>query len=241
MLENPVCPACGYKEPQPPADAAPSNHRSTASLPLGEYLKTGWRLFVNYPAGFVGFFVLYLAIQIGLGVIPYIGGVAGIVVGPPLIMGHFIVSAKLLQRRQPQFSDFFLGFRFFGPLLLTALVGGILTAIGLILLIIPGLYLMVAYIFGSCLVIDRRLDFWAALEKSRLTVNPIWFGVFAFTLLLLLINLAGVVALGVGLLVTVPLSFCTIAAAYADIFGLQSDYSENFPQSLPAEAAPPGE
>ena len=37
-----------------------------------------------------------------------------------------------------------------------------------------------------------------------------------------LLNLAGAVALGVGLLVTIPLSFCAVTAAYADIFGFQS-------------------
>jgi len=37
-----------------------------------------------------------------------------------------------------------------------------------------------------------------------------------------LLNLAGAIALGVGLLVTIPLSFCAVTAAYAEIFGLQT-------------------
>ena len=69
-------------------------------------------------------------------------------------------------------------------------------------------------------------------------VNPIWFGMFAFLLLLMLLNLAGAVALGIGLLVTVPLTCCTVTAAYADIFGLQSDYAENFPDNTAAVAPP---
>ena len=63
---------------------------------------------------------------------------------------------------------------------------------------------------------------------------------FAFVLLLMLINLAGAVALGVGLLVSVPLTACTVTVAYADLFGLQSDYSEDFPDNFPSEAATPG-
>ena len=111
------------------------------------------------------------------------------------------------------------------PLLLLSLVAGLFIGIGTLLLIIPGVYLAVAYLFASYLVVDRRLDFWPAMELSRLTVNPRWFGYFAFLLLLALLNLAGAIALGVGLLVTIPLSFCTVTAAYADLFGFQSDYS----------------
>ncbi len=54
------------------------------------------------------------------------------------------------------------------------------------------------------------------------------------------INLAGAVALGIGLLVTVPLTCCTVTAAYADIFGLQSDYSVNFPDNVVSDNQPPG-
>lgn len=234
------CPACGQPVAQAPSVVIPAGGRTAAPLPLGEYLKTGWRLFVSYPGGFIGFFLVYLVIQVALHFIPYIGGVAGFVVGPALIMGNFIVSAKLLQSRTPQFSDFFLGFRFFVPLLLAALVGGLLTAIGFFLLVIPGVYLMVCYIFASSLVVDRRLDFWPALELSRRTVHPLWFSMFGFLLLLIIVNIAGAIALGIGILVTIPVTMCAVATAYADIFGLQSDYSESFPDNVAADTEPPG-
>ena len=238
MLETAsFCPACGHPASQPPSM---SSERTTASLPLGEYLKTGWDLFKRYPGWYIGFCLAYVAIEMVLAFIPWIGRVASFVIGPALLMGNFIVSAKLLQGHTPQFSDFFLGFRFFFPLLLTALVGALLTSIGFLLLIIPGIYLLIGYIFASSLVVDRRLDFWAALELSRRTVNPIWFGMFGFLLLLMLINLAGIVALGIGSLVTIPVTMCTLTAAYADLFGLQSDYSEDFPDNLPSEAGTPG-
>ena len=166
------CPACGQPASQPPSGSAVSTRPAAPALPLGEYLKRGWDLFKRYPGGFVGFFLLYFVMQIVLHLIPLVGSVASFAVGPALIMGNFIVGAKLLQNHTPKFSDFFLGFRFFIPLLLTAMMGGALTGIGLLLLIIPGLYLMVSYLFAASLVIDRRLDFWPALELSRRTVQP---------------------------------------------------------------------
>jgi len=216
------CPACGQPTDSPPPLLEPSPARTQESLPLGDYFKTGWGLFKQYPGGFVGFCLIYLLIQAALHSIPYVGAVASFAVSTPLLMGNFIVSAKLLHGQTPEFRDFFTGFQYFLPLLLLSVVAGLFIGIGTLLLIIPGLYLIVAYMFASYLVVDRRLDFWPAMELSRRTVHPRWFGYFAFALLVVLVNLAGAVALGVGLLVTIPLSFCAVTAAYADLFGFQS-------------------
>jgi hypothetical protein len=224
------CPTCGHPANSPPPIFEPSPVPTRASLPLGEYVKTGWGLFMQYPGGFAGFCLLCLVIQLVFRVIPILGPVASFAVTTPLLIGNFMVSAKLLQGQPPEFRDFFAGFQYYLPLLLLSLVAGLFIGIGTLLLIIPGIYLAVAYLFASCLVVDRRLDFWPAMELSRLSVNPRWFGYFAFTLLLALLNLAGAIALGVGLLVTIPLSFCTLAAAYADLFGLQSDYTPEVPR-----------
>ena len=216
------CPACGQPTDSPPPLLEPSPARTPQSLPLGDYFKTGWGLFKQYPGGFVGFCLLNFLIQGLLNGTSHLGAVASVAITSPLLMGNFIVSAKLLHGQTPEFRDFFAGFQYFLPLLLLSLVAGLFIAIGTMLLVIPGLYLIVAYMFASYLVVDRRLDFWPAMELSRRTVHPRWFSYFAFVLLVALLNLAGAVALGVGLLVTIPLSFCAVTAAYADIFGFQS-------------------
>ena len=50
----------------------------------------------------------------------------------------------------------------------------------MILLIIPGVYLMVGYLFASPLVVDRRLDFWPATELSSLYREPLMVQPFCF-------------------------------------------------------------
>jgi uncharacterized membrane protein len=219
---EPNCPGCGQPTDSPAPLLAPTPGTAPQSLPLSDYFKTGWGLFKQYPTGFVGFCLLYLLIQAVLHSIPYVGAVASFAVSTPLLMGNFIVSTKLLHGQPPEFRDFFTGFQYFLPLLLLSLVAGLFIGIGTLLLVIPGIYLLVAYMFASYLVVDRRLDFWPAMELSRHTVHRRWFGYFAFVLLVILLNLAGAIALGVGLLVTIPLSFCAVTAAYADLFGFQS-------------------
>jgi hypothetical protein len=224
------CPACGQPTNLSLTQTDPSQPSRLQTLPLGNYIKIGWDVFKQYPVGFVVFTLVNIAIHLVLESIPFLGWVVSFAISSALIMGNFIVSAKLLQKQTPVFRDFFTGFYFFLPLLLLSLITSIFIIIGLALLIIPGVYLIVAYLFASCLVIDRRLDFWPAMELSRRTVHPLWFGFLAFTLLLTVINLAGALCLFVGLLVTIPLSFAALAAAYADLFGFQSDYSQEVPR-----------
>ena len=197
----------------------------------GKYLRQGWELFKLNPGGYVGFALVFFVIQVVLSLFPRLGGLTSLVISGPLYAGFYLVSAKLLQRQTPIFQDFFGGFQFFLPLLLLTLISTLFIIIGLILFILPGIFLMVCYIFAAMIVIDRRLDFWPAMELSRRTVQSQWFGFFIFFLLLMLINLGGVILLGVGLLVSMPVSAAAVAAAYNDIFGLQSDYSGNVPQS----------
>ncbi|MGC8713456.1 MAG: hypothetical protein ACP5RH_13795 [Leptodesmis sp.] len=77
--------------------------------------------------------------------------------------------------------------------------------------------------FALPFAVAQRMDFWTAMEASRKLITKNWFSFFGFALVLFLMNVAGALLLGVGLLVSIPLSFCAIAAAYADIVGLGSD------------------
>jgi hypothetical protein len=237
----PVCPQCGQEVeagsaycnhcghqleiPQPaPPEAAPGG--GIKDLRLGAYLQTGWEVFKQFPAGFIVFSLFYLVVLTVISLPRGIGPLAAAAIHEPLIAGYIIVAAKLLQGRNPNFSDFFGGFqfRFFLPLVLLGLVSRVLITIGLFLLIIPGLYLAVSYIFAAMMVVDQRLDFWAAMEESRRRVTTRWFSFFVLVLLLVLVNIAGLLALGVGLLVSIPVSWCTLVAAYDDLFGLKSEY-----------------
>jgi uncharacterized membrane protein len=238
----PSCPNCGHHlsegtrycsvcgEPQPFEVPAAPPSRTLPHLPLANYFQIGWDLFRQYPYGFISFCLLTFLIQMSLHLIPIFGSVVSMVISPALMMGNFIVAARILHRQTPRFGDFFSGFYYFGHLLLVSLVGSLLIGIGLLFLIIPGIYLTVGYLFASCLVVDRRLDFWSALELSRRTVTPLWFSFFAFLLLLLLINLAGALLLGLGLLASVPISFCALTVAFQDLFGFHSDYTQPVPR-----------
>jgi uncharacterized membrane protein YedE/YeeE len=108
------------------------------------------------------------------------------------------------------------------PVFLTALVSGLLIGLGSVLLVLPGIYLAVSYLFAQLFVVDKNLGFWSAMETSRRLITKKWFSFFGLGLLMFLLILAGLLCFGVGVLATIPLGSCVLTAAYEDIVGLNS-------------------
>ncbi len=90
--------------------------------------------------------------------------------------------------------------------------------LGILLALIPAIYLGVSWTFAIPLVIDKGLDFWPAMQLSRRVVGKHWVSVFCLLIVMALFNLAGVLACCVGTLFSVPIAFGTLLHAYEDIF-----------------------
>lgn len=60
----------------------------------------------------------------------------------------------------------------------------LLTMLGYVLLIIPGIYLSVAYLMSYSLMIDRNIGVWQALEASRKAITRHWFKILFLYLLM---------------------------------------------------------
>ena len=101
-------------------------------------------------------------------------------------------------------------YRIMGRLALAGLMIYIMTYIGFVLLILPGIYLTISYVFTLPLIADKGMDIWEAMELSRKSVTKHWFKVFGLFFLLSLIMALGALALGIGLIWAVPLLFITL-------------------------------
>lgn len=133
--------------------------------------------------------------------------------------GLFKYYLKLIRGEDAQIGDAFSGFGpSIGQLILLSLVQMFLVLLGTALCVIPGIYLSVAWYFAMPLVIDRRMNFWAAMELSRKMVNKHWFLIFAFLVVYGLLVLAGVIACCIGIFVTMPIGFAALMYAYETIF-----------------------
>jgi uncharacterized membrane protein len=90
--------------------------------------------------------------------------------------------------------------------------------VGVLACIVPGIYLSVAWILTGPLIVDRRLGFWEAMELSRKVVTHRFWLMLCLVALVAVINVAGLMACCVGLLVTWPLGLGALIFAYEDIF-----------------------
>ena len=202
---------------------------------MSQYFGRGLDIFKANALPFIGFTLL---IGVGLAIISFMlpyplgsgnpeeGEVGGNLISNILLTllmpGFYIVAFQIARNRSTAFGDFFKGFNRALPILLLSIVSSILIGLGFVVLIIPGVYLAISYMLSLPLLIDKNLDFWPAMETSRKIVGKKWFSFFGFSIVLGLINIAGAILIGVGLLFTVPWTFCIITAAYEDIVGLNS-------------------
>lgn len=210
--------------PQVAADStdSPLLASSTKPLEITRYLNEGWRLFMTNPALSVGYTLLMIAIYWLLGYIPLIGTLAAALLSGPLMGGFYLALRKQLHNHPVQFGDYLAGFNNPVQLILVGLVGNVLITIGLVLLLLPGIYLAVAYLFAVLLVADRDLEFWPALEDSRKFITRQWFSFFVLALLLFLANAIGALLFGIGLLISIPFSVAVITVAYHHLIGLRA-------------------
>ena len=136
-----------------------------------------------------------------------------------ILSGGWYYYFLLKIRGQPaSVADAFAGFtRACVVLIIAGLLVTIFVFVGLVCLVIPGIYLAVAYAFTYMLATDRRLGFWEAMETSRRVITPQWWRMLGLILLGIPFFLLGLAALGVGVFVAVPLMIGAMAYAYEDL------------------------
>lgn len=152
-------------------------------------------------------------------VINLLDGAVAIIHGA-LYGGLYLLFLKLIRGQRAEFGDCLAGFsEHFLQLFLAGLVAGLLTLVGYGLCIVPGIYLTIAWLFVIPLVIDKRLEFWPAIEVSLRVVQRNWFQFFLLGLLNVLVCMVGLLAFCIGIYVALPITIGAIAYAYEDVFG----------------------
>jgi hypothetical protein len=170
----------------------------------------------------------------------------------PVYVGDYLVAAQLLQGRPRRFVDFFSGCRHYWPLLIFGLILGTINLVPYFLWFskwlsllakLASLIFIITYLFTPLLIVERRLKFFQAMQISRQAVQPQAFAFLIFIFYGFLLLLPGSVALFMGMraalarttalmmisgaglvfLVALPVLACAVTAAYADLFGFQSN------------------
>ena len=199
------------------------------TLNVSRCLDRGWEISQQYLGGFISFLLLFTLISMSAGLLPLLReaellpipygivqltSLYSLLIAPVLHSGMSIVALQIARRRRVYFSDFFAGFYQYLPVLFVTQATYFLIVVGLSFLLIPGLILGALYQLSLPLVLDRGLNFWQAMETSRKIVLNNFASFSMLYLLTAVINLLGLLLLGVGLLITIPWSIGIQIAAY---------------------------
>lgn len=88
------------------------------------------------------------------------------------------------------------------------------TLIGLVLIIVPGVMIAVTYLFAPVLIVDRKMTIQEAFTESAAMSKGSRWDIFALVCVVILINFVGALFVGVGLLVTMPITFFAFIHVY---------------------------
>ena len=105
------------------------------------------------------------------------------------------------------------------PLIVMFVLMAILIVAGFFLLVLPGIYLSIAYSFSPYLIVEKNMGVWEALETSRKAITEYWWRYFGLMLVALLLVIIGSIPLLIGLLWVLPIIAIATGEVFAKTFG----------------------
>ena len=113
--------------------------------------------------------LLYIISSIILGIT-----IIGIFALPSLLGGYYFFLIQVAKGKHPKIGSIYgAGFQNFGSLLFAAIIIFMGIILGLILFLIPGIYLIIAWSFIFYLIVDQNLNVREAFSKSRELIHNV--------------------------------------------------------------------
>lgn len=153
----------------------------------------------------------------------------GILAGP-MLAGLVMLTLGLIDRQQPAptIGDLFKGFSFFLPALVliilffvVSLVGqfilGLIPILGILLSTLFSMALSTVVMFAIFYIVDRKQEVVAAIQTSYETVKQNFWIFLGLNIVASIVSSLGLIACFIGIIVTAPMYYCTIAVVYRDL------------------------
>lgn len=203
---------------------------------ITDTLRDAWHLFKKHLTFFIGMAVISIILgygsnhlpwilQIVVGIISYLWGIIWLKVSLAAARGEeYQLSFGSIQGMIPSFRQAL-------TLIGVSILSGLIVLVGLIALIIPGLYFIFRVAFATLVCIDRNTGIRASVKTSWHITKGHYWKIVAAVLVAGLLYLCGAVLFGVGLLVAYPLASILMARLYLALIKGQEAGETVVPQS----------
>ena len=218
-------------------EAAGSHAQGKGYFDIGECLSDGWNNTIQNLGPVVG--VLFLGWLLMMG--SYFTCIGIFLLGPAFIWGITLFLLNTHDGRCDA-NDLFAGFRQYGKvigrslglflmLMLLGILGSSVQYLGMFMesegLMLVGIIVNLAWSFGVMVrlywamffLVDQDLDAVSSLKASWAATSGNWFRLVLLGLLSGLINLAGILALIVGIFVSIPVTYLMFTSSYRQAVG----------------------
>lgn len=133
----------------------------------------------------------------------------------PLKYGAKKVMLNIVREGEIDMKELFYGFKDYLNIVLANLLVSAIIGIGMVFLVVPGIIFACRLAFVPYLIVDKKLDAVKAVEESwRMTRGYGW-TIFLMGIMVIPIGIAGLAALGVGVIFSVIWVNIAFAAIYA--------------------------
>jgi hypothetical protein len=193
-----------------------------------EAIKFGWQTMKQNFWFFVGLLATVFALNLAFSIVSFlfektvpliswIVDLSGVFVGFIIGLGLLKISLNFCDNLKSKIADLFSQYRLFFKFLFASILYSLIVLGGLLLLIIPGIYLAIRLQFYRYFIVDKGSGITESLKKSwEITRGSAW-NLFLFGLLLGLINLAGTLFFLIGLFATIPTTMVATAFVYRQL------------------------
>lgn len=137
----------------------------------------------------------------------------------PFIAGVIMIGVKRASGLPISYKMIFYYFSYMVPVVIASFLVLVMSSIGFMLLLAPGIYLSLAYVLVVPLIVDRNMGAWQAMEASRRAISRHWFKVFGLYFVMGLIVTVSAIPFGLGMIWTMPMFVILQGILFREIFG----------------------
>jgi uncharacterized membrane protein len=192
------------------------------------HFQTGWRLFKSHAGAFVIsmllLFISWAVLEIAVVFLYRLGFAVWLVLHlgwlllfSGMLVGLHLMALKNVDGEIPRVGDLFASLARGPAYLLALVIYCLVVSAGLVLLILPGIYLAIRYCLFAQIITDKSASALVALQRAAVLARGNEWDLGALFLIAFLLNVAGLTLLGVGLVVSFPVSLLAIAGFYRSL------------------------
>lgn len=193
-----------------------------------EVLKYGWEFYKNNVNILLPVFILYFAISIIANQdtlaylqltfpLDYLISFAASLANMIVMAGIVKIVLEIFDGRTASFNLMFNQSSKFLTIILAQFFYGLIVLLGALLLVFPGIYLALKYLFILPLIVDKNLGINEAFKQSADLTRGRMTDLLIFSIVMLLVSGIGALFFGIGILLTAPVALVGYIYVYRQL------------------------